>query len=691
MNERQELVQDVSLVFLAAFAVLAITSVPLPGPFVFADEGNYSLVTQHGWTTPIRFSTAGIPSYLFYSIYHVAFVKPQAASLIVARILNALFLSATAGIFYLLLRKYLRHIQAVLISIALILSYFGIFSIFFMPESLFFFLFWLTIYVYVAVDSLSPVVKAAGIGALTALLVLTKAHGMVIAAGWAVLLLLAPGFAYATNFRSRLASPLVFGVTLVLTWLVVSYVITGAIPDPIGNTYKGCVKARIDFASLLSTLKVALRHMGYLSFFYAFPLFVTTVVLKTRRQEAKSYLGRLLLAGLVFSLLLVGMCAKFTADVAGIGPYESVSRNHLRYYLVSLPLFAFQFFVSARIYVEELDTKKSILAVGFLAYVLGVLAIWATAVRGSNCVDAPMLLFANNRWVLFLSITLGALAFGFAACNRKRHAVGAWLAFFFLAGLSSYGLALGHWWSADMGRFSRMASIIRECLPDGLVQKDVLFLNKADYSAVANPFILQYHLGAPVKWHHVRDIEKEVDCSLISQYMVVVTFGNIALDCDFATFAADGDVRVFRSKKDSNIVHYVFKYSGSRGLMCGGSYSLEGFHSREPWGVWTKDETAAVDLDRRFKGNVRLKLTMSGFGPNAGRPVLLRFGELRKVLIPTPQVSEFIINGTLQQPANSITMSGMQPTSPREASNTADERKLGIGLVDLSIEENIIR
>ena len=549
MIQHQEYIKPAGLVFFFTFAALVMTATPLLGPFIFSDEGTYSLTIQEGWNLPIRFSNATIPNYLFYAIYHVAFLKAQSQSLIIARILNALFLSATAVIFFVMLRNYLRTGEASVVAIALALSYFGIFSILFMPESLFFFLFWLAVYFYVFVDSFPVLVKAAGLGALTALLALTKPHGLAVAAGWTAIPFLAPGASGPSSFRNRLASVLVFGLALAFSWVVVSYAITGAIQtDPVGGFYSGCIKLRIDADSIVSTGKVAFRHIAYLAFFSAFPLLAVAVVYKSLRPEVAASVARLLLAGAVFSAILIAMCAKFTVDVAGAGPYESLSRIHMRYYLVSMPLFAIPFFICARTYVDGAKLERRLFWAGFPAYVLGVLTILATRENISH-IDSPLLVFALNGAALYVSIAIGALAFGLAALGRKRYAVAVWLIFFFSTWLSSYFLGLNHWWTLDMGRLPRVAGIIKECLPGQTVAKDVVFISEVPD---VRPFILQYHLGATVKWYHLRR-SGEVDCNLVATHKVVVTFGNLNVGCGFDVLLTEGDTTVLRSRNGSGV------------------------------------------------------------------------------------------------------------------------------------------
>jgi len=561
-----------------------------------------SLAIQEGWNLPIRFSNAEIPNYFFSAVYHVAFLSAQAQSLIIARILNGLFLSATAVIFFVLLGKYLRTSEAFLAATGLTLSYFGVFSIYFMPESLFFFLFWLTVYLYVFVDSPSVLVKAAGIGVLTALLALTKPHGLAVAAGWAAVLFLAPGSSYSTNFRSRLASAVVFGLVFTFSWFTVSYVITGTIQtDPVGDMYRGYIKPLIYSDSIISTVKVAFRHIGYLAFFSAFPLFTVAATCRKLPPEVATSVARLLLAGTFFSAVLIAICAKFTVDIAAMYPSMSLSRSHLRYYLVSLPLLVIPFFLCVKYYLDELQSRERLLwAVFFGLYVLGVFVVWANR-HGSYFVDAPLLLFAGDRFALCLAVTMGVLAFGLAALGRKRYAVAAWVIFFFFTGLSSYYLGLKFLWTVDLGRLPKMAALIKECLPGKTVDKDVLFIYEV---RDARPYILQYHLGATVKWHRVADTAREVDCSLVSPYQIVVTFRNLDVGCDFDVLAKDGDTTVLRSSKGPPL-HDSHKSARVSGLLWDTRCVLSG---------WQEQEAAPTYVLGR-----RLKFNQDEVEPNLGR------------------------------------------------------------------------
>lgn len=109
----------------------------------------------------------------------------------------------------------------------------------------------------------------------------------------------------------------------------------------------------------------------------------------------------------------------------------------------------------------------------------------------------------------------------------------------------------------------------------------------------------------------------------------------------------------------------------------------DGFAAAEPWGRWSDGDTAAVRFGRPLPRDFELTMTARAFGANAGAPVRVCAGsvceQVRLEERDTTVSAAFSDVGRVRRLVFHIP----HPTAP----GGADERRLGIGLVSLHIEE----
>ena len=124
------------------------------------------------------------------------------------------------------------------------------------------------------------------------------------------------------------------------------------------------------------------------------------------------------------------------------------------------------------------------------------------------------------------------------------------------------------------------------------------------------------------------------------------------------------------------------------------SFLLEvaGVSNRDDWGRWT-DATGGPDVKFRFNKPLPkkfvLELQANAFGPNEGKPVKIRAGNVERVVtiknVPSYAVYTAEFDGV--DSADSIVITPPNPVLPREVDpNNKDERKLGLGLATLKIK-----
>jgi len=115
--------------------------------------------------------------------------------------------------------------------------------------------------------------------------------------------------------------------------------------------------------------------------------------------------------------------------------------------------------------------------------------------------------------------------------------------------------------------------------------------------------------------------------------------------------------------------------------------SVSGIAGHEPWGRWTDGTRAVLQFKKTLPSKFQLKLqTARAFGPNAGVPIVVRAGSIQKEFTVSGMSQLFLLDFEGVGNANSIEFVIPEPTSPRELGESEDSRKLGLGLVSLTIE-----
>jgi len=114
--------------------------------------------------------------------------------------------------------------------------------------------------------------------------------------------------------------------------------------------------------------------------------------------------------------------------------------------------------------------------------------------------------------------------------------------------------------------------------------------------------------------------------------------------------------------------------------------SVSGISGPEPWGRWTDGARAVLQFKKTLPSTFQLKLQTTGaFGPNAGIPILVRAGSIQKEFTVTTPDQVILLDFEGVANADSIEFVIPKPTSPKELALSEDVRKLGLGLVSLTI------
>ena len=324
------------------FAALCVVAISTHRAFVFADEAGYLLPILFG-IDPSNYAKWSIlgayPSYLYFWIYSLLPVGEIHTN---AKLLNSAFIAATAFPAYVLARRYLTAPYAAAFAAILIISPISSFVRYVMPEAVYFFGFWLTVWIVLSSAGRSALFSAIIGGGLIGLLSLIKPHA------FAISLALSAFFLIRARFRvSGVIASVGQFITYYAAHIFVKWLLTGVWSwSVIGSAYGGILSApHIDFSASAFNF---MGHIFALLVLIAFPLeMIVLFLFRNMWIDSRSTLifekNKLYDLGLLAGCLLaamVTMTVYFSQSAYQIAPLsEKITRLHGRYYLYVLPLF----------------------------------------------------------------------------------------------------------------------------------------------------------------------------------------------------------------------------------------------------------------------------------------------------------------------------------------------------------------
>ena len=165
---------------LAMFGVasyLFLRALYIQYPVILADEELYALHAK--FLNNPRFPIQ-MPNVLFFLVYHSASWFGE-NHLAFAKLLNAAFFAMSVLPLYAIARKFLSKPSACLFSVAVVLAPISSYSVYVMPEAMFFFAFWILTYLVVVKLPADIIYGGIYLGFALAALSAIKPHGLIIA------------------------------------------------------------------------------------------------------------------------------------------------------------------------------------------------------------------------------------------------------------------------------------------------------------------------------------------------------------------------------------------------------------------------------------------------------------------------------------------------------------------------------
>lgn len=378
-------------------------------PIVIGDELLANLETRL-----VDINNVSMPQYIYYLLYKISDIWKY-SFLEGARFLNAFFYASSTIFIFIVANKILHdETLALIVSIFSVMGPINSYSAYFMPESMFFFTFWLFTWFILQLDPLSKVYKWAICGILYAILCMVKVHGIFILPAL-LFYITVLGLQKEVNFKIIIFLLSVFLFSFFLFKFGFGFLVGGEnaftfLGKRYGSILSDNLSVIIFFKLLCYSFVPFILHIISLSFLFSIPLCFLFVnfTRKLMNIYSCSYLNQLDLpeSFIYFMSILLNMIivvSLFTVYITLSYPeYESMTRVHFRYYSYIFPFF---YIVSA--YALNLIQIKdkiyysvcTVIAL-FVSYALLTKIYPASPIH----VDAPGLTVA--LWYKFCSILL---------------------------------------------------------------------------------------------------------------------------------------------------------------------------------------------------------------------------------------------------------------------------------------------
>jgi len=306
---------------------------------MFSDEALYALHSR--FLNNPRF-TVTMPNVLYFYVYH-----PTSwfgvNHIVVAKALNAVFFGLSLFPLYATARRFLSKPAAYVFSVGIVLSPVSSYSVYVMPESMYFFVFW--VLAYIVVVQLPHDVTYGGLysGITLAALSAVKPHGLILTATVPVVLVcLYFQRPDEISVSQLIRATLAYCAAFIVGRLIINYLARGDfVISPFGNYYAELLKPSMKpkHPLLSSGLWYLIRgHLTYLAvlFWPALVLVVWPSDVSDRKTRDGVHYVALLSFSFAVLLLLIFMAAKYTVDVHGAVVPKDVCRLHGRYYNFAL-------------------------------------------------------------------------------------------------------------------------------------------------------------------------------------------------------------------------------------------------------------------------------------------------------------------------------------------------------------------
>ncbi|MDR1708338.1 MAG: glycosyltransferase family 39 protein [Candidatus Accumulibacter sp.] len=381
-------------------------------PTVFPDEDTYSTLSRL-----VPLDQSPVPMYLYFWIY--SFTNHCGDGFLdCARILNSLFFVSGAVFVYLIARRVMPGMVAVLVAGASILGPLGIYTAYFMPENLYFLGFWILAWGLIGLDENSRIRQWLLPGFVFGCLSLVKPHSLFLVPAIAIYIVYLGCGKQVRRPATITMNAAAFFIAAAAAKFLLGYLFAGnsafTIFGPLYSEIASLAGQNPDVYFRLAEF-ASLSFGGHamaIALLYGVPVFVTmSIVIESLKNgdANRAPLNRISL----FAILVVSNLVLVTAAFSALARLYSEEEFllHMRYYNFALPLFyivAASAMFSKRARPGAISTVLLASLTCLACYAVG--AYMAPFVTGSNLHSPDIHSVSGNEGVFYVFGGLSILA-----------------------------------------------------------------------------------------------------------------------------------------------------------------------------------------------------------------------------------------------------------------------------------------
>ncbi|MDE2606449.1 MAG: hypothetical protein KGL68_11080 [Burkholderiales bacterium] len=647
-------------------------------PVVFADEWSYSSFAR---LLPLR--DASVPSYLYLGLFKSTLICGD-GFLECARTINNALIVLTVPLIYLVARRVCASWPAAFIALFSVAGAFDTYTIYFMPETMYFAGFWLLTLAALSSRLSSPSRYGLCVGALLGALSLVKVHALFLLPGLALLGAYRQWAGRRTDWlRSAVKSMALTATAFSVVKLGMGFLLAGSHGVTVfGSLYGaqagGVVHGKPYGQVALDAMRNLTGHVMALALMFGVPL---AALLSLRWRSGNDDLGEgkaapqlIAVYTLIVLLPLLAVVGYFTASVAGTGPYESLSRLHMRYYNFAFPLLLV---IAAS---QSESAKNFALRRAVYAVVVGSIAGYGLhellRTFSPSMVDSPELRGLTLSPTLYLVLGIAGILATLVWSFNTRWAVG-----MFVFALLPLMALTSNWQVSSEVRKRQLADVYDEA---GLFTKRYLGPSASHLTVIApDPAALLrtlFHIdNADVKSMQLAP-GSHIDVDHLpagTEWLLLI--GDYQLPSPYHSGMAAGKFRLVRTAQDYTV---DFRRASWPGVL---AYS-QGLSTPEPWGTWSLGREITLEFADDLPLRFQILLQGHSFGINDNADFRIQVGvQERTFRLPSDQDGYVSLEFAPGANQRVVRITIPHPLSPKSVGQGDDLRELGLGLIQLRI------
>ena len=648
-------------------------------PVVFADEWAYS-----SYTRLHNVRDVGVPSYLYFALFKITNICGD-GFLECARVLNALFIAMSLPVIFALANRFCSSWQALIVAVLSVIGPINTYAIYFMPESMYFFGFWLMTWFIFKRSAHTIAGYALILGVMLGLLSLVKIHAIFLLPSFVLYVVFKVWRVGESNWY-KVGATAALGTVLSfsLTKLAVGFMFAGqAGLNIFGSLYSSHAQSLGQQKSILEIIFGAVTnfsgHIMALVLMFGLPIAVilnsslrngsdNTHIYKRQQEDLIVY------AVLVIAPLLL-ISSYFTASVAGSGPYENIGRLHMRYYNFALPLFYLIAVTQLKI---KRDFSRGSLVIALFVTLVACLGFWHLMQSfAPSMVDSPELRGFTRHIDFYRLFVFAGIATTIVWAYYPRKS-----AMFFLFILLPTIILFGSWTITKEVRSRQVSDEYDEA---GQFAKRYLGLSTSRLAVVAPSTAGLLRILFHIDNLKTQIIELENGSS--------IDIKKLPTSIDWLLLIGDYEVPGSEGRKFTLGKHTLlpvmstysidFKQASWPGILI----HTKGLSKPEAWGTWSIGSEVNLEFLGSLPKKFRLSLDANAFlsDTNENFKIVIGTEEHNFDLKTDPQTVSF----EFSLPTNEriIRIIVPNPTSPKSIGLSDDTRLLGIGLRNLLINQ----